>query len=71
MIQVRISVGGLHRGHLGSYDVIRGHQQVLANNSRLIRARDMGEIYLYLYYHDASVDMQHDLLESIFDIRLP
>ena len=35
MIQVQIMVGDLHTGHLGSYDVIRGHQQVLANNSRL------------------------------------
>ena len=44
MIQVQILVGDLHRGHLGSYDIIRGHQQVLANNSRLKRATGMGVV---------------------------
>ena len=32
MIQVQILVGGLHKDHLGLDDVIRGHQQVFANN---------------------------------------
>ena len=40
MIQVQTLVGDLHRGHLGSDDVIRGHQQVLDNNSPLKRSRD-------------------------------
>ena len=40
MIQVQILVGDLHGGHLVSYDVIRGHQKVLANNSRLKSATD-------------------------------
>ena len=71
MIQVQILVGDLHRGPLGSYDVIRGHQQVLANNSRLKRARDMGVVSLCLYCRDASTDMQHDLFGSTFDLRWP
>ena len=69
MIQVQILAGDLHRGHLGSYDVIRGHQQVYANNSRLKRARDMGGVPLCLYCHDALTDMQHDLFGSAFDLR--
>ena len=69
MIQVKILVGNLHRGHLGSYDVIRGHQQGFANNSRLKRARDMGLVSLCLYCHDASTDMQYDLRGSTFDLR--
>ena len=35
MIQGKILVGDLHIGHLESDDVIRGRQQVFANNSRL------------------------------------
>ena len=46
MIQVRILVGDLHKDHLGSHDVIRCHQQVFANNSRLKRAIDMGLVSL-------------------------
>ena len=68
MIQVKILVGD-HRGHLWSYDVIRGHQQVLGNNSRLKRARDMGMVSLCLYCHEASTDMEHDLFGSAFDLR--
>ena len=71
MIQVQILIGDLHRGHLGSYDVILDHQQALANNSRLKRAGDMGVVSLCLYCHDASIDMQHDLFESAFDLRRP
>ena len=69
MIQVQILVGDLHLGHLGSYDVIRDHQQVLATNSRLKRARDMSGVSLCLYFHDALTDMQHDLFVSAFDLR--
>ena len=69
MIQVQILVGDLHRDHLGSYDVIRGYQQILANNSRLKRARDVGIASLCLYCQDASIDMQHDLFGSAFDLR--
>ena len=39
MIQVQILVGDLHKGYLVSDDIIRGHQQVFANNSRLKRVR--------------------------------
>ena len=42
MIQVQILVGDLHKGHIGSDDVIRSHQQVFANNSRLKIATAMG-----------------------------
>ena len=42
MIQVPILVGDLHNGHLGSDDVIGGHQRVFANNLRLKRDTDMG-----------------------------
>ena len=62
MIQVQILDGDLYRGHLGSYDIIRGHQQVWANNSRSKRARDMAMVSLCLYCHVASIAMQHDLL---------
>ena len=44
MIQLQILVGDLDRGHLGSYHVIRSHQQVLAKNSRLKRATGMGVV---------------------------
>ena len=57
--------------YLGLHDVIRGHQQVWANNPRLKRARDMGVISLCLYCHDASTDMHHDLFGSAFDLRWP
>ena len=70
MIQVQISVGDLHKGHLGSDDVIRGHQQVFANNSRLIEATDMGVVSLWSSCPDASTDMQSDLLGSKCDLTL-
>ena len=44
MIQVQILVSDVDRGHLGSYDVIRSHQQVLSHNSRLKRATGMGVV---------------------------
>ena len=44
MIQVQILFGDFHIGHLRSDDVIRGHQQVFANNSRLKRANGHGLI---------------------------
>ena len=34
MIQVQSLVSDLHKSHLGSDDVIQGHHQVFANNSR-------------------------------------
>ena len=49
MTQVQILVGDLDRGYLGSYDVIRNSQQILANNSRLKRATGMGVVPLCLY----------------------
>ena len=69
IIQVQILVIDLHKGHLGSYDVIRGHQHVLANNARLKRTRFMGVVSLCLVCHDAPTDMKHDLLGSTFDLR--
>ena len=42
MTQVQILVDDFHKGHLVSDDVIRGHHQVFANNSRLKRATGMG-----------------------------
>ena len=71
IIQVQILVGDLLKGHLGSYDVIRGHQQVLANNPRLKRAKDVGMVSLCLYCHDASIDVQHDLFGLAVDVRCP
>ena len=68
-IQVQIFGGDLDRGHLGPYGVIRGDQQVLADDSRLKRATDMGVVSLFLYCHDESTDMQHELLRSTFDLR--
>ena len=69
MAQVQILVGDLHRSHLGSYDVIRGHHQVLADNSRLKRATDMSVVSLCLYRHDASTDIQLEPNGSTFDLR--
>ena len=68
MIQVNMMVGNLQKGHLGSDDVIRGHQQAFANNSRLKRATDMGVVSLCLSCHDASTDMQQDLHGSTCDL---
>ena len=65
MMQVPILVGDLHKGHLGSDDAIRGHQQV--NNSRMKRASDTGMVSLCSCCQDASPDMQHDLLGSTCD----
>ena len=39
-----------------------------ANNSRLKRARDEGLVSMWLYCHDASTDIQHDLFGSTFDL---
>ena len=64
MIQLQILVGDLHKGHLGPDDVIRGHQQLFANKSRLKWATDMGVVSLSFSCQDASLDMQHDLLGS-------
>ena len=66
MIQVQILVDELHRGHLASYDVI---WQILANNSRLKRPRDMVVVSLCLYRHDAWTYMQHDLLGLTFNLK--
>ena len=41
---------------MGSDDVIQGHQQVFANNSRLKRGTDVGVISLCLPCQDASTD---------------
>ena len=71
MIQVQILVDDLHRGHLGSYDVIRDYQQVFANNWRLKRATGMDVVSLCWYCHDASTDTQHELFGSTFDLRRP
>ena len=68
MIQLQILVGDVHKGHLGSDDVIRHYQQVIANKSRLNRATDMGVVSLSLPCQDASPDMQHDLLGSTCDL---
>ena len=68
---MQILVGDLHRGHLGSYGVIRDHEQVLVNNSRSKRARNIRVVSLSLYCHDASTDMQNNLPGSTFDFRRP
>ena len=67
MIQVQILVGDLHKGHPVSDGVIRGHQQVFANNSRLKRVTDVGVVSLCSSCQDTSPDMQHDLLGSTCD----
>ena len=69
MINVKILVGDLHKGHLGSDDAIQGHQQIFANNSRLERAIDMGLVSLCSSCQEASPDMQHDLLGSTGDLK--
>ena len=76
MIQVQILVGGLHRGPLGSYDVIGSHQHVWASNSRLKRARGMGDhacivtthrrlmcnmTYLGLYLASGDLDLRPNI----------
>ena len=54
MIQVQILVGDVHKAHLGSDDVIRGHQQIFVNNSRMKRATDTGMVSLSSSCQDAS-----------------
>ena len=71
MIQVQILVGDFHIGYLGSDDVIRGRQQIFANNSRLKRAKDTSVVSLCSSCQDASNDMQHDLLGSTCDLTCP
>ena len=71
MIQVQISVNDLHKGHLGSDDVILGHQQVFANNSRLNRATYTCMVSLCWSCQHASPDVQHDLLGSTCDHTWP
>ena len=56
MIQVQISVGDIHKVHLGSV----GHQQVFANNSRMKRATDMSVVSLCLSCHEASSEAYLD-----------
>ena len=68
MIQVQIVVGDLHRGR--SFVVNRGHQQILANSSRLKRATYIGVVSLCLSCRDASTDMQNDLFRSTRDLDL-
>ena len=68
MIGVQISVSDLFRRHLRSCGVSRGTNRFLANNSRLKRARDKGLVSMWLYCHDASTDIQHDLFGSTFDL---
>ena len=70
MIHLKMLIGDLHKGHLGADEVIRGHQQIFANKSRLKRATDTGLISLSLSCQDASPDMQHDLLGSACDLRV-
>ena len=50
--------------------VNRGHQQVLANSSRLKRATDISVVSLCLSCRDASTDMEHDLFRSRCDLDL-
>ena len=64
MIQVQILVGGLHKCYLGSDDVIRGHQQVFANNSQLKRSTDMGVVSLCSSCQDASIDCNLTYLDQ-------
>ena len=64
MIQVKSLVGDLHKGHLMSDDVIQGHQQIFANNSRLEIATDVAQVSLSSSCQDTSPDSQHDLLGS-------
>ena len=72
IIQVQILVGDLHKGHLGSDDVIQGHQQFFfTNNSRMKKATDTGMISLCSSCQDESPDMQNDLLGSTCDLTWP
>ena len=74
MIHSQILVGDLHnghKGHLGSDDVIRGYQQVYANNSRLKRATDMGVVSLSSSCQDALTDMQHGPFGSTCGLTWP
>ena len=68
MIQVRVLVDDLHKGHLGSDDIIRGHQQIFADNSQMKRATDTGMVSLCSSCQDTSPHMQHDILGSTCDL---
>ena len=48
MIQVQILVGDLHKGHVGSDDVIWGQRQFFPNMPQLERDTDMGVIWLFV-----------------------
>ena len=85
MIQIQILVSDLQKGHLGSDNIIRGHQRVFANNSLLKRATDwklyahwkvhnettdMGMVSLCSSCQNASHDMQHDLICNMTNLGL-
>ena len=68
MIQVQILVGDLHNGHLGSDDVIRGHQRGLS-----LIIHELKELQTREWCspcQDASPHMQHDLLGSTITCNL-
>ena len=71
MIQVQILVGNLNQGLLGLDDVIRGHQSIFANNSRLKKSYRHRRVSLCSSCQDASTDMRHDLLGPACDLTWP
>ena len=68
MIQLEILLVDLHRSHLGS----QGSPKVFffASNTWLKIVRDVGVISLWLSRHEASTDMEHDLLILSCDLDL-
>ena len=65
MIQLQILVDGIHKGHLGSDDVIRGHQQVFANNSRL------KQLQIWAWSHCARLVKTHRLVCNMTYLAQP
>ena len=68
MIQFQILVGDIHKRHLEWDDVIRSHQQVFVNNSRMKRTTYTGMVSLCSSCQEAPPDMQNDLLGSICEL---
>ena len=60
MIEVQILVGDVQKGHLGSDNVIRGHQHIFANNSR------WKELQTWAWFHCVRLVKMHRLICNMF-----
>ena len=60
MNQVQLLNGDPSKGHMTSYDVIAGHENIYVNNFLQNRGRAVGEVSFFLSRQGTSTDMQHN-----------